>query len=606
MSASSSSNPDEIILGIDLGTTHSLVAISENSKPRILKDGDSSLIPSVISFDSEGRVQTVGQRAKTLKSLDPKHLLYSVKRLMGKGRRDLEFIHLPFDFSPSTEEMIRIRMGKRIYTPIELSAEILKRCQFVAENALGRPLTKAVITVPAYFNDGQRSATAVAGRLAGLEVVRIINEPTAAALAFGLGKSEKQELIAVYDLGGGTFDISILKVTSGVFEVLATHGDTNLGGDDFDQALYGWMVKKMGKAPSSDADKALLMSQLESAKKVLSIETETSVILHWANEIQWTGKVRRSDIENLFKPLIERSLEACRRALIDAGLRANEMAHIVLVGGATRVPLVQEMVGTFFEKTPDTSLNPDEVVALGAAIQGAILAGKMKKTLLLDVVPLSLGIETMGGVVTKLIPRNSTIPATASEYFTTSADNQTGVDIHVLQGERDLVADCRSLGQIQLQIPPSPAGIPKIEVTFMMDANGILKVRALDMKTKELAELEVKPSFGLSDNEVERMLADAWKNAERDIHQRVLIEARNQAEATIRATEKALQSPLLDKSFKIQQRTKLDPILKALREDMKGAISDIIVVRTKELDLAAIDLADAIMTNSLKESFKPT
>ncbi|MDB5038784.1 MAG: hscA, partial [Bacteriovoracaceae bacterium] len=518
-----------LIIGIDLGTTNSLVSICDEKGARILQDGDSTLIPSVIYFDEQGKIQAVGNRAKTLKSIDPSRIIYSIKRLLGRGRADLPKLteELPFDFSESTDEMIKIKMGSRSYTPIDLSAEILKRCKFVAENHLGVPIRKAVVTVPAYFNDAQRSATALAGKLAGLDIVRIINEPTAAALAFGIGKTKDQRIVAVYDFGGGTFDISILKVTGGMFEVLSTAGDTRLGGDDIDQAFFEFIFKKIGKRPESKEDEVLLRAQLERIKISLSGEESIQSTLQWANEIQWQGPITRVELETLMTPIVQKTIRCCEEATQSSGVNLSEITDVVLVGGSSRIPFVRAAVKNYFKREPNASMNPDEVVALGAAIQASILSGEIEDTLLLDIVPLSLGLETMGGIVSKIILRNSTIPLSVSEMFTTYADSQTAVDFHIVQGEREFAKDCRSLGRFKLKIPPAPAGIPKIRVTFLMDANGLLRVSAVDDKTLAVASLDVKPTFGLNDHEVERMLQEAWGNAETDFRMRMLTEARN-------------------------------------------------------------------------------
>lgn len=592
----------DLILGIDLGTTNSLVAVYDSNGPRIFSDGESTLIPSTIVFDETGRIQAVGQRARTLKLLDPKRVAYSIKRLMGKGSRDLSTIglDLPFDFSSSSEEMIRLKVGDKVYTPIELSAEILKRCKFVAENHLGHPVKRAVITVPAYFNDAQRSATAMAGKLAGLQVMRIINEPTAAALAFGIGKESEPQVVAVYDFGGGTFDISILKVTNGIFEVLSTDGDTHLGGDDFDRAIADLLLQRIKDAPSSKEDQVQFQAQCENIKKKLSEELEVDATIHWAQKIRWSGRISRDEIDQVIRPIIQRSLDRCRAAIKASGQEITDIHEVVMVGGSTRYPLVRSMVQNLFNRDPNTSVNPDEVVALGAAIQGSILAGEIDHTLLLDVVPLSLGIETIGGVVSKFIPRNSTLPCATSELYTTYADNQTGVDIHIVQGERELVSDCRSLGRFRLRIPPQPAGIPKIRVTFLMDANGILQVRATDERTKEAATLDVKPTFGLTDQEVEAMLKAAWENAEQDFAARQLVEAKNQAAALIRAVEKSLESPLIDRAYRAQQEQKISPVLRALKEDLKSSMTDVILTRTKELDLITQELAQTLLNLSVQ------
>jgi molecular chaperone DnaK (HSP70) len=591
------------IIGIDLGTTHSLVAVAENGTARILKDGDSSLIPSVVSYHPDGRVSAVGWRARTLRSVDPKSVVYSTKRFMGKGRADLEILQrdYPFDLAASDDEMIRIKVGPRQITPIEVASEILKRCAFIAENQLGVPIKKVVVTVPAYFNDAQRVATAVAAKVAGLEVVRIINEPTAAALAYGIGSQSAPKKVVVYDFGGGTFDVSLLKVTDGVFEVVATDGDSDLGGDDLDRALVEVLLEKAQRKPDSPEDWALLAAQAEEVKRQLSDSDQLDCSLHWSGQIQWEGEISRHDFESAALPWVERSLKLVAKAMAVAGWTAEEVDDVIMVGGSTRVPLVKQKVKEFFKKELHDHLNPDEVVALGAALQGSVLAGQEKRALLLDVVPLSLGLETMGGVVSKIIPRNTTIPCSVTEGYTTSVDNQTAIDLHILQGERELVKDCRSLARFKFKIPPQPAGIPKILITFSMDASGVLRVSALDDRTKESTELEVKPSFGLSDEAVEKMLKDAWDHAEKDFEERQLIEARNQAAALIQAVKKSLQSPVLDPSYKAAESRKLEPVIKALEVDLKSAGKQVILLRTKELDGLTQDLARRILDASVRQ-----
>jgi len=607
-------NSDHIV-GIDLGTTNSLVAFMQGETPVVIPGEDgSNLVPSVVALDA-GNQPVIGNPARNYLIETPERAVYSIKRLMGRGLEDIreELKLFPFRLSEDLQpgEVLRIRLGDRTFTPPEISALILRQLKRNAERYFGGPVTKAVITVPAYFNDAQRQATKDAGRIAGLEVLRLVNEPTAASLAYGLDQKQNG-IVAVYDLGGGTFDISILKLHDGIFEVIATNGDTHLGGDDIDNLLITIALAdiqgdlKLDLRRKAEVVQAIRKAVID-AKIALSTQKSVKLDIELPEGKRYQREITREQFEILIQPIIDRTVGPSKQALKDANLKPEQIDEVVLVGGSTRIPRVRALVEELFHRVPHTDLNPDEVVALGAAVQANILGGGSEATenmLLLDVTPLSLGIEVAGGVTDKIILRNSTIPASATQFYTTQIDGQANVAIHVLQGERELAKDCRSLARFDLKgIPPMAAGIPRVEVKFLIDANGILNVSAREQRSDKQAEIQVQPSYGLTDEQVENMILDSFDNAEEDFRRRQLIEARNETETILKALDKGKKSPAWGQLTADEKKriAKMEKALIAVNaEDDYAAIRQAI----DALNQCTMRLAELMMDTAVSSALK--